>query len=140
MEIYKYVPFLQHINENGTPKIEGTRLNGKNQVPKSDQPKLDDFVRDQMSGREMQEYNKKFCRFGPYEPLARDLRYNHTRAAIKHHELKLYHTIMEMNIDTLGPRFLPRITNIHNEKKSGWYHQSKNNKNNNIFKRLLFFN
>ena len=65
----------------------------KNQVPKSDQPKLDDFVRDQMSGREMQEYNKKFCRFGPFEPLARDLRYNHTKAAIKHHELKLYHTI-----------------------------------------------
>ena len=29
MEIHKYVPFLQHINENGTPKIEGTRLNPK---------------------------------------------------------------------------------------------------------------
>ena len=72
IEIHKYVPFLQHINENGTPKI--------------------------------------------FEPLARDLRYNHTRAAIKHHELKLYHTIKEMNLDTSGPRFLPRITNIH--KKS----------------------
>jgi hypothetical protein len=29
MEIHKYVPFLQHINENGTPKIEGTRINPK---------------------------------------------------------------------------------------------------------------
>ena len=29
MEIHKYVPFLQHINENGSSKIEGTRLNPK---------------------------------------------------------------------------------------------------------------
>ena len=29
MEIHKYVPFLQHIIENGTPKIEGTRFNPK---------------------------------------------------------------------------------------------------------------
>ena len=27
MEIHKYVPFLQHIDENGSSKIEGTRLN-----------------------------------------------------------------------------------------------------------------
>ena len=54
----------------------------KNQVAKADQPNLDDYVRDQMSGREMQEFNKKYCRFGPFEPLARDLRYKHTRASI----------------------------------------------------------
>ena len=29
MEIHKYVPFLQHIDENGSSKIEGTRLNPK---------------------------------------------------------------------------------------------------------------
>ena len=65
----------------------------KNQVAKADQPNLDDYVRDQMSGREMQEFNKKYCRFGPFEPLARDLRYKHTRAAIKHHTLKLDHVV-----------------------------------------------
>ena len=39
----------------------------KNQVPKGDQPKLDDFVRDQMTGPEMKEHDKNFCRFGPFE-------------------------------------------------------------------------
>jgi hypothetical protein len=39
----------------------------KNQVSKGDQPKLDDFVRDQMTGPEMKEYDKNFCRFCPFE-------------------------------------------------------------------------
>ena len=50
--------------------------------------------------------------------LARHLRFRQTRAAIKHHEIKLKHTIKELNIDTLGPRFLPRLTVIQNEKKA----------------------
>ena len=80
-----------------------------------------------MTGKEIQSFNKNFSRFGPYEPLARHLRFRQTRAAIRHHEIKLKHTIKELNIDTLGPRFLPRLTVIQNEKKAAWWHQAKNN-------------
>ena len=88
------------------------------QLAKADQPKLDDYLRDQMTGKEIQSFNKNFSRFGPYEPLARHLRFRQTRAAIRHHEIKLKHTIKELNIDTLGPRFLPSLTVIQNEKKA----------------------
>ena len=79
-----------------------------------------------MTGKEIQNHNRKFCRFGPYQPLARHLRFKHTRAAVKHKQLKFDHTVKELNIHTLGARFLPKMVNIANEKKAGWYHQSKN--------------
>jgi hypothetical protein len=36
-------------------------------VPKGDQPKLVDFVCDQMTGPEMKEHGENFCRIGPFE-------------------------------------------------------------------------
>ena len=45
---------------------------------------------------------------------------------MKHKQLKFDHTVKELNIHTLGARFLPKMVNIANEKKAGWYHQSKN--------------
>ena len=89
----------------------------RKQIPIAEQPKLDDYVRDQMTGKEIQNHNRKFCRFGPYQPLARHLRFKHTRAAVKHKQLKFDHTVKELNIHTLGARFLPKMVNIANEKK-----------------------
>ena len=126
------------LDENTSEEWEAVENSGihehseycKKQIPVAEQPKLDDYVRDQMSGKEIQNFNKKFCRFGPYQPLARHLRFKHTRAAMKHKELQFNHTVKELNIPSLGSRFLPKMVNISNEKKSGWYHQAKNSDKN----------
>ena len=99
-----------------------------NQVPLKNRS-ISQFVLENGTGEEIKNEKRKISRFGPGQPLQRQLRRNHTQDAIQHGEVSIKKIAKEMNFHVKGSEFLAKITNLKSEEKSSRYHQSKSRKN-----------
>ena len=83
------------------------------------------FITENGLPHEVQEDRRKYSRLGPGQPVARALRYDHTRKAIIEGRMMIDEVKRDMNFDIKGAEFMARITKVQREKKSSWYHQAK---------------
>ena len=130
--------FLNFDTELSEKSYEDWRVLSSNDLPHSTfcalqvplkERTISEYVRENGTTLEIQNEKRKFCRFGPGQPLQRQFRKNHTQDAIVHGQVSIKKISKEMNFHLKGSEFLAKITSIKPEEKSSRYHQSKGRNN-----------
>ena len=68
----------------------------------------------------------KYCRLGPESACAREFRAAHVSRSIYTKELEMKSIKAEWNTEILhGPKFIPKITSVKNEKLASYYAQTR---------------